>query len=71
MLIFGWLLIFKDCYILITLKIPLKDIKMGCMNSKSEESSIKIIYCPNNHAMKYKHLSNPKNTCSSCHANMK
>lgn len=41
------------------------------MNSKSEESSIKVIYCPNNHAMKYKNLTNKKSTCSACYADIK
>lgn len=40
---------------------------MGCTNSKSEGSLKKIILCPNEHAMKYKHFSNKKNTCSNCY----
>ncbi len=42
----------------------------ACMSNKKPDYQSKVIYCPNDHPLKYKNSVNANTTCSSCYANI-
>lgn len=43
----------------------------ACIPNKSTDLSSKVIFCQNDHAMKYRNIKASQYTCSKCHSDIK